>query len=80
MSSWVPVVEQFIEIDGDACTGCGNCIVICGAQVFEMRENTSVAVRIEDCLECGNCEVVCEADALIFRVPGGGTGIIYECG
>ena len=80
MSKRTPVPERFIEIDSDKCTGCGNCVVICGAEVFEMREKKAVIVRVEDCLECGNCEVVCKADALIFRVPRGGTGIVYECG
>lgn len=80
MSEWIPVEERFIEIDPGKCTGCGNCITICGAEVFEMREDKAVAAHIENCLECGNCEVVCLPDAIRFHIPKGGTGIIYQCG
>ena len=80
MSEWIPVPENFIEIDPEKCTGCGNCLIICGAQVFEMKEKKAVVVHIERCLECGNCEVVCKPDAIRFRIPKGGTGIVYKCG
>ena len=80
MSTWVPVPERFIEIDTEKCTGCGNCVTICGAKVFEIKENKAFVARIEHCLECGNCEVVCGTDAIRFSIPRGGTGIVYECG
>ncbi|MFX1582939.1 MAG: 4Fe-4S binding protein [Promethearchaeota archaeon] len=32
------------------------------------------------CLECGACAQVCESDAIRFRFPAGGTGIIIEQG
>ena len=55
-------------------------MIICGGEVFELREGKAIAARREGCLECGNCEIVCGADALRVRVPAGGTGIIYQCG
>ena len=80
MSKWNKVPENFIVIDKDKCTGCGNCITICGADVFEIRDKKAIVVNMRECLECGNCEVVCQADAIRFSIPSGGTGIIYECG
>ncbi len=80
MSKWNKVPENFIVIDQDKCTGCGNCITICGADVFEVRDKKAVVVNMRECLECGNCEVVCQAEAIQFSIPPGGTGIIYECG
>ncbi len=80
MSEWIPTPVTIIEIDEEKCTGCGSCVIICGGEVFEMREGKAVVARREGCLECGNCEVVCGADALRVRVPAGGTGIIYQCG
>lgn len=80
MGKWIPVPENFIEIDPERCTGCGSCVIICGGEVFEVKEKKAVVAHIEGCLECGNCEVVCIADALRFHIPKGGTGIIYQCG
>ena len=80
MSKWNKVSESFVVIDQDKCTGCSNCITICGADVFEIRDTKAVVANIGECLECGNCEVVCQADAIRFNIPKGGTGIIYECG
>ena len=80
MSKWNKVSESFVVIDQDKCTGCSNCITICGADVFEIRDTKAVVSNIGECLECGNCEVVCQADAIRFNIPKGGTGIIYECG
>ena len=80
MSTWNKVSENFIVIDHEKCTGCNNCITICGADVFEIRDKKAVVANIGECLECGNCEVVCQADAIQFNIPKAGTGIIYECG
>ncbi len=80
MSKWITVTESFISIDTEKCTGCGSCVTICGGEVFEINEKKAVVCNIEECLECGNCEIVCPVDAIQFRIPKGGTGIIYECG
>jgi len=80
MSTWVAVPADFILIDREKCTGCGNCVTICGGDVFAITEKKAAVVHIEQCLECGNCEVVCPADAVTVQIPTGGTGIVYECG
>ena len=80
MSKLIPVTEHFIEIDTKKCTGCGNCVIICGGEVFEVKKKKAVVAHIAGCLECGNCEVVCMVNAIKFHVPHGGTGIVYTCG
>lgn len=80
MVEWISVPKNFIEIDYEKCTGCGNCIIICGGHVFEMQEGKAVVSHIDQCLECWNCEVGCVSDAIQVHVPAGGTGIIHTCG
>lgn len=80
MSRWIPIPSQFINVDQDTCIGCGNCVTICGGEVFALEQEKAVVARIEQCLECGNCEIACPVDAIKFCVPKGGTGIVYECG
>jgi Fe-S-cluster-containing hydrogenase component 2 len=31
--------EYFISIDTDKCNGCGDCVPVCPANVFEVRDN-----------------------------------------
>jgi len=33
-----------------------------------------------NCLECGACAQICESDAIDFRFPAGGTGLVIEQG
>ena len=80
MSKRIPYSENIIDIDQEKCTGCGNCVLICGGEVFEVKDKKAVALRMEQCLECGNCEIACPFNAVQYQVPRGGTGIMYECG
>ncbi|MBW1823886.1 MAG: 4Fe-4S binding protein [Deltaproteobacteria bacterium] len=69
-----------MRIISKKCNGCGNCVIVCGGEVFEIKKKKAVVVHIEHCLECGNCEVACLRNAIHFRVPRGGTGIVYRYG
>ena len=80
MSRSIPVDEDFITINTRRCNGCGHCILVCGGNVFEMKRKKATVARMEDCLECGNCEVACRRDAIAFKIPTGGTGIVYKYG
>ncbi len=72
--------DAFITVNTKKCNGCGNCTLVCGGDVFEVKKKKAVVAHIECCLECGNCEVACLRDAIEFRIPKGGTGIVYKYG
>ena len=80
MSKTMKQDENFITINIDRCNGCGHCMLVCGGDVFEIRKKKARVARIEDCLECGNCEVACLQHAILFKIPKGGTGIVYRYG
>ena len=78
----VPGTGDFISIDNDKCTQCGRCLIICVMNLWK-KKGDSVYI-VDDytsyCLECGACAQVCESNAISFRFPAGGTGIIIEQG
>lgn len=80
MSKWIPVQEKFIEIDPDKCTGCGRCVTICAAECFKMVEGKATVSNLDNCFECYACAIVCKPGALQWKVPKGGTGVVYEYG
>jgi ferredoxin like protein len=73
---------DFITVDKSKCNGCGNCLMICVMNLWKKKEG--IAYIVDDykskCLECGGCYIVCEPNAIDFRYPAGGTGIVYEQG
>ncbi|MDH4123238.1 MAG: 4Fe-4S binding protein [Thermoplasmata archaeon] len=48
-----------IEIDEDKCTGCGECVNICPAEVFELVDEKATAPKADDCTECCACVEAC---------------------
>ena len=58
-----------IEIDRDACTGCGVCSEVCIAGIIEPARGTappSVPAEKEgQCLSCGQCEAFCPTGAVV---------------
>ncbi len=73
---------DFISIDNTKCTLCERCLVICVMNLWKKRDGTVYIVEdyTSQCLECGACAQVCETDAIEFRFPAGGTGIVIEQG
>lgn len=58
---WLP------NVDSDACIGCQLCYLTCGRGVFEMHDNTSVAVSPMECVVgCSTCGNVCPTGAITF--------------
>lgn len=51
-------------VDVDKCKGCGPCIKVCPALVFELREKKSEVVLGENCFACGHCWAVCPEEAV----------------
>lgn len=53
-----------LELDVEACTGCGACVEVCPHAVFDIAERKA---RIRDrghCMECGACARNCPVSAL----------------
>ena len=47
------------KVDITKCNGCGTCIDICPVEVFEIKDEKSVATNIDECLVCRVCEIEC---------------------
>ena len=68
-----------LELDAEACTGCGRCVEVCPHQVVALHGR---ATRIEDldaCMECGACATNCPTQAI--RVDAGvgcASGLVTE--
>ena len=73
---------DFISIDNTKCTLCERCLIICVMNLWKKHDGTIYIVEdyASQCLECGACAQVCESDAIEFRFPAGGSGIVIEQG
>lgn len=54
------------RVEAARCDGCGICVFLCGAWVYEADPATGKAVTThpEDCVECFICELVCPQRAI----------------
>jgi NAD-dependent dihydropyrimidine dehydrogenase PreA subunit len=77
---WVPAPEPFILIDKSKCTGCGDCLRVCLAGVFKLRDKKAEVASLDRCMECASCLYICEARAVDFSWPSHGTGYRSEWG
>lgn len=53
-----------IEVDKETCTGCGECVDICPADVFKLEEGKSEPVDMDACIECCSCVEVCPTGSI----------------
>ena len=70
---------DFIKLDVEKCTGCGNCAMVCVVNLWRIRGGiASINENYKQkCLECAACYSVCDPMAIDFSYPAGGTGVVY---
>ncbi len=56
-----------VSVDSEKCKGCEECVEVCTANVFEMREGKSIPVHDEKCLGCESCREACREKAIQVR-------------
>jgi ferredoxin like protein len=74
---------DFITYDESKCNGCGDCTIVCSVDLWGLPKGKKAKLSPkykELCLECAACYAVCEQDAIDFRYPNGGAGIIIKHG
>ena len=76
---------DFITFHEQKCSGCGKCATICPVNLWGAARENGGKARLspkykEMCMECAGCYAVCEQDAIDFRYPNGGAGIIIKHG
>ncbi len=54
-----------IKVDHEKCTGSGECVASCPSEVYELQDEKSVPVNINECIECCTCVEVCPENAII---------------
>jgi 2-oxoglutarate ferredoxin oxidoreductase subunit delta len=65
--------KRKINVISRYCKGCEICVVLCPADVLDMKEFKVNVARIEDCTECMLCELRCP-DFAIEVVESGKKG------
>ncbi|MGQ9476237.1 MAG: hypothetical protein ACUVS1_07890 [Actinomycetota bacterium] len=77
---WVGDPGDFIRVDESRCDSCANCVRVCLAECFEIREKKARVRTLAECMECAACWYVCDKEAIIFSWPPGGTGFRTDWG
>ncbi|HVJ48679.1 ferredoxin family protein [Desulfitobacterium sp.] len=73
--------EPHILINNDLCKSCQpkSCLLVCPAGLYS-ELNGEIIVEWAGCLECGTCRAICEKEAIDWKYPRGGFGIIFRQG
>jgi len=51
-------------VDKKKCTGCGTCVSVCPANVFDLKAGKSSPTRAKECIGCKACENSCPSAAI----------------
>lgn len=62
------------EVMMKRCTGCGLCLTVCPAFVFELMDKKARVVRGDWCIGCGQCGSVCPVEAILHEASATGKG------
>ena len=60
-----------LQLDTEACVGCGMCESVCPHTVFQMKGKKAKIEDLDGCMECGACAQNCPTGA-IRVTPGVG--------
>ncbi len=65
-----------LELDAEACTGCGACVDVCPHAVFRVEGRKAFIVQRKACMECGACARNCPVSAIKVEAGVGCAGAI----
>ena len=60
----VNISNYMVDIDQDACIGCGTCVEKCFNQVLELNDEGKAERTGEECVGCGVCAYLCPENAI----------------
>jgi NAD-dependent dihydropyrimidine dehydrogenase PreA subunit len=60
-----------LELDAEACIGCGMCEIVCPHGVFVLENKHATIYDRDGCMECGACAKNCPTEAIRVN-PGVG--------
>ena len=60
-----------LKLDGEACSGCAMCTVVCPRGVFEISRRKAMVADRDSCIECGACARNCPEGAISVNVGVG---------
>lgn len=77
-----PGPNEHILHEKETCTNCGNCVMICSMNLWQMRSGkVQLAGDYKQyCLECACCYQACDTGSVKFSFPEAGYGVIYAHG
>ena len=59
---------NWVSIDQEACTVCGQCVTLCGRDCFQESEDiVEVQADETNCNLCGHCVAICPTDAILHQ-------------
>ena len=67
-----------LQLDENACNGCGICQTVCPHAVFEIGDRKARTVDKDACIECGACALNCPQSAISVHAGVGCAAAIIK--
>ncbi len=74
-----PDIDSHIKVNQDLCLICKNkdCTKFCPSNVFAWSDvDEQIIITYENCLECGACRMGCPYEAIEYKHPKAGFGLV----